>query len=318
MGVTHATAEFIAQAVAAGVNPQRTGTIGRQEVFVGPGRLMRLLDRYELRPPGLGRREFLASFRDEPGMLDPFLRALGAREIEAIDASAYEGADIVHDLNAPLPDALRDRFTLVFDGGTLEHVFNAPLALQSYMAMVEPGGHLIVHTMANNYFGHGFYQLSAEFFFRALAPANGYAVERVVLVENDIAWRRVLGLPVPFELSGPWYEVADPESVRERVVLQTSRPVVIQVLARRTGDVPREPIAPQQSDYAAAWDGEPREAGPPSIRRRVEERVPAELRMEIRLDLLPVLLSFLDPLRARQERLRRSFRNRRHFRRVHD
>jgi hypothetical protein len=318
VGVSHATAEFLAQAVASGVNPERTGTVGRQEVFVGPGRLMRLLDRYDLRPPGLGRREFLASFRDEPGLLDPFLRALGAREIAAIDASAYEGADIVHDLNAPLPDELRDRFTLLFDGGTLEHVFNAPLALQSYMAMVELGGHLIVHTMANNYFGHGFYQLGAEFFFRALVPSNGYAVERVVLLENDIAWRRVLGLPVPVELSGPWYEVVDPQSVNERVLLQTGRPIVIQVQARRTGEVPREPIAPHQSDYSAMWDGQTAPAGAPSARRALEQRIAPELRMQIRLDVVPVLLSFFSPLHRRRERARRSFRNRRHFRRVHD
>ncbi len=30
------------------------------------------------------------------------------------------------------------------DGGTLEHIFNVPVALKSYMEMVRVGGHLIL------------------------------------------------------------------------------------------------------------------------------------------------------------------------------
>jgi hypothetical protein len=45
-------------------------------------------------------------------------RALGASEVDSLDASEYEGATIVHDLNDPLPQELTGRYTLVFDGGT--------------------------------------------------------------------------------------------------------------------------------------------------------------------------------------------------------
>ena len=43
-----------------------------------------------------------------PGHADDFLRYLGGQEISAMDNSAYEGADIIHDLNRPVPvQALR-------------------------------------------------------------------------------------------------------------------------------------------------------------------------------------------------------------------
>jgi 2-polyprenyl-3-methyl-5-hydroxy-6-metoxy-1,4-benzoquinol methylase len=53
----------------------------------------------------------------------------------------------------------------VFDGGTLEHIFDYPTAIKNCMKMVKPGGHLLLTTPANNWFGHGFYQFSPELFY---------------------------------------------------------------------------------------------------------------------------------------------------------
>jgi hypothetical protein len=43
-------------------------------------------------------------------------------EVSSVDASDYEGATIVHDLNIPIPRELVEQFDIVWDGGTLEHV----------------------------------------------------------------------------------------------------------------------------------------------------------------------------------------------------
>jgi hypothetical protein len=322
MGVGVATAEFLIEAAGRGVRFDRTLTIGKQAVFVGPPRLGRLVRRHGLWPAGESRGDFYRRFRAEPGVLDPLLGVLGAREIASMDASPYENATVIHDLNQPIGDELRGHFSVVFDGGSLEHIFNAPVALRSYMEMVEVGGHLIIHTMANNYLGHGFYQFSPEFFFRALTPANGYEVERVVVVENDIAWRDVLGLRLPIESAGPWYEVADPEAVRSRVVLQNRRPVVIQVQARRIADTTPFAAAPQQSDYVELWTGdeeagEAAPAGNNGLRARATEAMPPEVRSAIALDLIPRTLAVLNPIRFRREAAGRSLRNRRFYRRVH-
>ena len=311
MGVSLATAEFLVEARLRGADYTRTGTIGRQALFVGPHRVRRLLERHGLPTSGLG-----AAFEAAPGLLDPLLKGLGAEEVVAIDASAYEGADIVHDLNQPIPDELHQRFTTLFDGGTLEHVFDVPTALRSYLQMVEVGGTLIIHTMANNYLGHGFYQFSPELFFRVLAPENGYEVERVVLMENDLLWTRILGVTAPVELEGGWYEAVDPAKAGGRALLQTRRPVVVQVQARRVADVPVLAKPPLQSDYVVQWDEEPAAAPQAPLRERVGTRFSVERQLVAKWDVIPGIFRVLRPWRTRKEEQLRSFRNPDWFRRI--
>ena len=113
-----------------------------------------------------------------------FLQFLGAEEIAAMDFSDYEGAEIIHDLNKPVGDELKEKFTFVLDGGTTEHIFNFPVALANAMEMVEVGGHLVIITGGNNFLGHGFYQFSPELFYRALSQENGFEVKRMIAAEN--------------------------------------------------------------------------------------------------------------------------------------
>lgn len=322
MGVSSATAEFLIEARSRGVDFTRTVTVGRQALFIGPRTGRKLLRRH-----GFDPRPFDTKLADAPALLDPLLHALGAREVLAMDASDYEGAEIVHDLNQPLPEELRGRFTTVFDGGTLEHVFDVPAALRSYMELIEVGGHVIIHTMANNYLGHGFYQFSPELFFRVFSPENGFEVERIVLTENDLLWSSLLGSVAPVEIRGPWYEAVDPQVIHGRALLQTDRPVVIQVQARKVADRPLFERPPMQSDYVMHW-GEggqgaeeqgatsataPREL---SLRERLGERLPIELLLQLKWDLLPGLLRRTRPWRPAQEARLRSFANPSWFRRV--
>ena len=64
---------------------------------------------------------------------------------------------------------------LVFDGGTLEHVFNFTTALTT-ASRGPAAGPVRLGTMLNNWCGHGFYQFSPELFYRALSPENGFSV----------------------------------------------------------------------------------------------------------------------------------------------
>jgi 2-polyprenyl-3-methyl-5-hydroxy-6-metoxy-1,4-benzoquinol methylase len=98
---------------------------------------------------------------------DGFCREfLGVAELDSIDYSAYEGATIMHDPNRPLPDELRGKFDAIIECGTLEHVFNFPVAIGNLMEMLKVGGYLFMTTVGNNLFGHGFYQFSAEIMYR--------------------------------------------------------------------------------------------------------------------------------------------------------
>lgn len=95
---------------------------------------------------------------------DPF-HELGLSQTESVDISAYEGCTHLADLNvSPIPNHLRQRFGLIYNGGTLEHIFDTHAALRSLHEMLLPGG-LIVHVgPLNGWVDHGFYQFSPTLF----------------------------------------------------------------------------------------------------------------------------------------------------------
>jgi SAM-dependent methyltransferase len=212
-----------------GVELGRVLTLGHQHLHLDPATYRRVQSR-------LGQP--LAS--EVPVYADTLLTALGAASVEALDASTYEGATRVHDLNEPVPAAWHQQFDLVFDGGTLEHVFNFAAALKNCMQMVKPRGRLVSVTMPNNWCGHGFYQFSPELFFRALGPENGFSI--VEMYFADVEGRR-------------FYRIVDPAAVRQRVQLWTADPVFLLVHARRDAVRDVFAVAPQQSDYVSDWAG---------------------------------------------------------------
>jgi hypothetical protein len=233
---------FLLAARRTGVSFERTATLGRQELFIGPSYFRETLQAYGV-PNSEAEGQRLLT--EAGGYADSLLRFLGGRQIRSIDASSYEGADIVHDMNLPIPETLRSAFSAVIDGGTLEHVFNFPVAIKNCMEMVELGGHLLLITPANNFMGHGFYQFSPELLFRLLSSENGFRVERAIFSET-----------VP---GSRWYEIVDPERARRRVELTNSRPAYLLFQARKVSQIPVLVRAPQQSDYTVLWGQLPQE-----------------------------------------------------------
>jgi hypothetical protein len=291
MGIDLNSARFLLSAHASGVDFRRVVTIGRQDLLLPPARLRALLHEYRVHPAASGPRV------PPPRTQEEFFALLGAETVAAIDFSDYEGAGIVHDMNHPVADELKERFTAVFDGGSLEHIFDFRTAIRNCMEMVETGGHLLLWTPGNNFLGHGFYQFSPELFYRILDDRNGFRVERLVAVESP----------------GRWYDVADPAKVGERVRLCNRRPVQLIVQARRQRIVPLFAETPQQSDYVAKWNGTSADGrGVAGLRGRLKE---AAMR-------LPLLWSMVRWWRRKTYPARRrrvtSFSNRRYYRPLDD
>ena len=90
---------------------------------------------------------------------ESFLKALGAVHIHSLDASDFEGADIICDLNKLIPEEYRNKFSCIIDGGTTEHVFSFDQAMENVIDMLEVG-YYIGMIPSNNWNGHGLYQLS--------------------------------------------------------------------------------------------------------------------------------------------------------------
>lgn len=295
MGLDTELVRLLLEGESSGIAFRRCLTLGRQHYFVGNTETRQMLTAFGKDP---NRHPDLFSDQ-QPRYSEPFWSALGVERLETLDASDFEGATVVHDLNQPVPDRLREQFDAVVDAGTVEHVFNFPTAIANCMDMVKVGGHLILFTTSNNYFGHGFYQFSPELFFRVLNKANGYQVERVVAVEYGPRRRN--------------FEVTDPEVIRRRANLINSFPVLLYVQARRVEKKPLLAITPQQSDYVAMWDGDPGGgANAPKAPAGTGEKAKRFL-----VERLPRVARFLEAYKYSSWNRGFSFRDRGAFKRVH-
>jgi hypothetical protein len=260
MGIDLNMARLLIRAHRSGVSFERMATLGRQGLYANRQGLISILrgSGYEITKDCIQRLLCPTTKYSED-----FFTLLGAKEILAIDVSDYEGAQILHDMNRPIPNRLVSTFDLVLDSGTLEHIFELTTALRNATQMVRPNGRFISITMANNYCGHGFYQFSPELFYRFLCPRNGYSMESCIIWE-DIPGSR-------------FYQVPDPDSIRERVNLTSDFGAYMMVQANRQGDVSWE-FVPLQSDYVRLWEGLAEVAQPPSRVPRFRPMLKAALK----------------------------------------
>jgi hypothetical protein len=238
MGLDPGSIKFLCAARALVVNFANTLTIGRQSVLADETSLQNIFSAVSFDQDA---RDFLR--KNKYG--EKLFSLLGAKETNSLDYSAYEGATILQDMNSPVPAHLHQRFSLIYDGGTLEHVFNIPQALKNCMNMVQVGGHFVQVNIANNFMGHGFWQFSPELLFRVFSPVNGFEIVAVLLHEV-----------VP---DGAWFLVTDPDKVRQRVMLCNHLPIYICTIAKRTSAVEIFSSPPLQSDYSALWEQKARE-----------------------------------------------------------
>jgi hypothetical protein len=216
MGIDSNTVHFLRHCKKKGVDFENTVQIGRQNCYFCSDEM------------GIKSGDFA----------EPFFAFLGAKKIESIDYSDYQAASIIHDMNLPINSGLKEKFSVVIDGGTLEHVFNYPVAIKSCMEMVQIDGHLILITPANNYFGHGFYQFSPELFFSLLNERNGFT-ETQIFEQND---------------SLQWFKIQNPKDIKCRVDLPCAikNPSLICVVSKKIKSTP-EKLEVLQSDYVDLW-----------------------------------------------------------------
>ena len=236
MGIDLNCGQLLIKAHRSGVSFKNMGTLGRQRLLGDRDVLVSLL-----RGSGYDVSVDLARKLRNPATeyAEDFFRLLGAERISAIDFSDFEGAQILHDMNYPVPNSLIDSFDLVVDGGTLEHIFDLPTSLRNAARMVRPNGWFISLTQTNNFCGHGFYQFSPELFYRFFCPNNGYETEDCLIWED-----------IP---RSPFYRVPDPDAIQTRINLTSKFGTYMMVQARRIGPVNPD-FVPQQSDYVRLWD----------------------------------------------------------------
>lgn len=129
-----------------------TVLIGRQSIYLSPAATLAMLRANGI-PIALPEHDIeidrstlnrSSAFPEHDLIKDTALmRLLGADTVLALDHSDYEGAELVHDLNTPLPSHLHNIADFIVDGSTLDNVFNPALALSNLAAMLRPGGRVL-------------------------------------------------------------------------------------------------------------------------------------------------------------------------------
>jgi SAM-dependent methyltransferase len=235
MGITKNCVKFLMYAKRNQVNYEHTIMLGRQTLFANAEDINRLLKYFNINPS--------VSRNDYGHFSETLFHALGAADVDSLDYSDFENATIIADLSSPLPDYLKERYTVVFDGGTLEHVFNFPIAIKNSMDILKIGGHFISITPANNQCGHGFYQFSPELFYSTFAPKHGFKIKTLAVA-----------IELPDIGVADWYAVKDPSVVKRRITITNSHPTYLLVIAEKIRSTEGLILMPMQSDYQNIWD----------------------------------------------------------------
>jgi hypothetical protein len=140
-----------------------TGSIlqlGRQTFHFSENKFSQWAEQMETQLSTLGERQ------DKEGVIDDirFFKLLGFREVFSADYSDNEKPNFIFDLNYPVPEEYKNRFDVIYDGGTMEHCFSTLQVLKNIHFMLKVGGRVIHASPSNNHVDHGFYMFSPTLF----------------------------------------------------------------------------------------------------------------------------------------------------------
>jgi hypothetical protein len=157
---------------------------------------------------------------------------LDFRSLAAID---FHGTPAAMRIDLNLPVTLKERYDVVINGGTAEHVFNVFQFFRTCHELTRAGGLMLHSSPFRGWLEHGFYNFNPTFFWD-LAQANGYEVVSMLYTEIDPA--KVVLLPA-----------------REKIVDmaragELGANAMLYAVYRKPGD--REFVIPAQGFYAQA------------------------------------------------------------------
>jgi hypothetical protein len=277
-----------------GNEKRRLVTLGRQDCYFTALDVERLLARHgiahELPIEAGSRGENFAWMSPERRqntkrfiVPERLFQLLGFRagNIESLDYSDFEGASIIADLNQPIHNRYCGAFDIVFDSGTIEHVFSTKDSFQNTLRLCKAGG-FIVHLTPVDMINHGLYNFNAGAF-DDIYSANG--CERIesamiaVALHND-------------RKRSSYYLRFDPQDVK--TALQPYYNLMTWCVFHKTADV--EFVTPIQGAYRSLW----LEKGENCSRDGGKELGPGTRKWIERIDRRPLLSTILRILHTRR------------------
>ena len=113
-----------------------------------------------------------------------FFKALGIEEISSVDIAGSEHSpDLIHDLNNPLPETYRNKFNVIVDPGTLEHVFDIKSGFANIVHALKVGGTIIQQLPIYSYNG-GYYNINPNLL-NDFYTKNGFSKIKMFIIMWD-------------------------------------------------------------------------------------------------------------------------------------
>lgn len=167
-----------------------------------------------------------------------FFRALGAGTVTALDVSDYEGAEMVHNLDTPIPSALEGKFDFICNGSVLDNMFNPVMGIINIARMLSAGGRALHFEHASNAVNNAYLQFSPNWFF------DYYVVNNFADCKSYVA--------LFLDPNGPWdFYACTHDHGTEPGIFRSSRFAMTAVVAEKSADSTSDKI-PTQAQYREA------------------------------------------------------------------
>lgn len=129
-------------------------TLGRQTVQATPDQMRLLFAQAGVQPAAVEAKVDTATTAVRAHGGDfirdiDFLRMLGFDTVQAMDISDFEGAEVLWDLNRPIPDRLAGSCDFLVDGSTLDNIFDPATGLKNIARLLRPGGRCFLINLGN-------------------------------------------------------------------------------------------------------------------------------------------------------------------------
>lgn len=258
-----------------GADLSKTLTLGRQFRAFTKKEFLKYLPQYKSIDAKKLEEDFQSPYAE--GIFEDMYGA----KLLSLDGFQHENPDIVWDLNQPVTEEMKNSYSCLIDGGTMEHVFDVPQLLHNCFSMLKEGGLYISMVPTNNFNGHGLYQFSPDFFYSVFSEANGMKIKDVFIVKFS-AKNKV------------WKLNSSPAANGARIQFDVNTQTEIYVIAEKTGPTP-EKITAQQTDYEEGWYEDEKSITNTASRDALIEKAPRKLVYAFRQ-------FFYEPLARRKNR----------------
>ncbi|WP_152929610.1 MULTISPECIES: hypothetical protein [Serratia] len=169
-------------------------TLGKQMVFFDYDTLTKVLIEKNIQNIGTKKNFNFSQDFEHLKYVEPYSRYCNDKAVfssifgvfpKVMDITDEPYVDFKQDLNYKIDSGYAQKFSLILDAGTLEHIFDVFTALNNIDAMLKEEGFVVHITPAHGFLDHGYYQISPQLYYDFYS-SRGYQIQHCYLAEMSV------------------------------------------------------------------------------------------------------------------------------------